>query len=400
MDIIKKWLRRSFLFTILLSVLLTWMHYDVKLGKRAYTREHPLQTTPLYEGDFQLYTTGKDLYDALLQDVTEAKSRIYIHFFIIRNDEIGKCFLQLLQQKASEGVEVKLSADLLGGFKLTKDTIRSLENSGVSFTYSRRTRLPHFFYSLQRRNHRRLIAIDSHISYIGGFNIGDEYLGKNKKLGRWRDYHIRVTGNGTAEVEQQFLRDWQEDNGERVTMKKPPVSGGTAYQYVYSSGSGLEREMVKWVDSAKQSLTIATPYFVPPPYLLVALHRALKRGVQVRILVTKTTDAWFTQPPSYPLLEKLQRSGAAVYQYTNGFFHGKVILIDGRFADIGTTNWDQRSILLNDESNCLIYDRAFIKQVRDSLQQDFQQAERFTSGELPFWQRFMRDTPQWIQLYL
>jgi cardiolipin synthase len=401
-------IKKIILFTtsipLILCLLFIWMDWDVKKGKAAFARSHPASITPIRYGDFQLFAEGKDLYKALFSDIQNARKSVYIHFFIIRNDEVGNEFLDLLKKKAKNGVDVKLSTDLIGGHQLLGDKVKDLRNHGVEFTYSRKTNLPYIFYSLHHRNHRRLTIIDGEISYIGGFNMGEEYLGKDKTLGHWRDYQMRITGEGANDAQKQFLQDWEEDTGEKVTLAGHSNHKGTAkYQYIYSSGQGLEKKMVEWIRNAKKSIVIATPYFIPADSLMKALEDAKERGLSIKILVTEKTDAKFLLPPAYLRLEVLRKRGVDIYQYKNGFFHGKVMIIDNVWADVGTINWDKRSLYLNDESDCLIYDKDVVGMLQKKLDEDFKNAERVNAStfrDLPFWMRILKHMPSKIEYYL
>ncbi|UOY91082.1 phospholipase D-like domain-containing protein [Ectobacillus sp. JY-23] len=389
---------------LVLIVLFFWMDHDVKAGKQTYVQTHPLVISPVHTGDLRLYTEGQTFYHALFHDIEKARHSIYIHFFIIGNDHISKSFLELLEKRAKQGIRVKLSADLLGAHSITLDMLKRMHRNGIEFTYSRKVHWQHPFYTLHRRNHRRIAVIDGTISYIGGFNIGKEYLGKNKKLGKWRDYQIRIVGTGAFEAQRQFLKDWEEDTGEvikPVATAQPP--GKVPHQYLYTSGTGLEKHMLQQIQGAAQSIIIANPYFAPSKRVTAELTEALRRGVQVKILVTKKTDAWFTQPPAYIALQTLTKHGAKVYEYQKGFFHGKVMITDNKTLEIGTSNWDQRSFFINDESNCIIYDKDAIEMVHVALRKDFGDAKEMKHADfknLPLWVRVLRHTPERIVYYL
>jgi cardiolipin synthase len=401
---IKKIMFFSGLAVVLFLLLFFWMDWDVKKGRAAYTKSHPLTITPIHSGDVTLYTKGNEFYNSLFYDIKNAKQYIYIHFFIARNDKISKKFFHALKQQAERGVDVNLSVDLLGGNGIAGDTLKDLKKHGVQFTYSRKSSLPFFFYSMHHRNHRRLVAIDGNISYIGGFNVGNEYLGRNKRFGKWQDYQLRISGNGAYEVQKQFIKDWEEDTGHKIKQKPQTASSGkTKHQYLYSSGAGMEEKIIQQINSASTSVILATPYFVPSKALTHALMDANTRGVKIKILVTKKTDAWFTQPPSYPTLEKLVKQGAEIYEFKDGFFHGKLIVIDEQLVNVGTLNWDQRSFFINDESNVVIYDKDVIKMITAKLEQDFQNSTKMTETafhKLPFWARIFKKTPGRIQYYL
>ncbi|HDR4793791.1 TPA: cardiolipin synthase, partial [Bacillus cereus] len=282
-------MKHFFVVILCLIGVFIWMNIDVEMGKKMAS-EYELGQVRL--GEFQLYTNGEELYTKLFDDIRNAEKYIYIHFYIVGKDEISKEFLQLLQKKASGGVEVKLSVDRIGGYKLRKKVIRQLKSNGVQFTFSKKPKLKHIFYSLHQRNHRRIVTIDGKVSYIGGFNIGKEYLGQNPKFGPWRDYHVRVKGNGATDMERKFSADWKEDTGEKMPVHESlPAIGNVKYQYLFSDGKGLWEKYGALIKQAKKSLIIATPYFVPSKEMIKALKDALNRGVNVKILVPFKSDA-------------------------------------------------------------------------------------------------------------
>lgn len=198
---------RQLLFLLLcIGILVIWMNVDVEVGRNS-VKENPI--SQIRHGDFKLYVDGNDLYRDLFADIDQAKQYIYLHFYIVGKDKVSKKFLQLLKQKAASGVDVKLSVDRVGGYKINKKTIQELERSGVQFTFSKKPHLKNFFYTLHNRNHRRIAVVDGNISYVGGFNIGREYLGEDPRFGKWRDYHVRITGSGAQDMKRQFAKDWE-----------------------------------------------------------------------------------------------------------------------------------------------------------------------------------------------
>ncbi|MGI1798896.1 phospholipase D-like domain-containing protein [Priestia sp. TRN 1309] len=381
-----------------------FFQWDVKKGYNAYVRVHPLIETPVYQGNIALYTKGSNLYPTLFEDIKKAKKYVYIQFFIIRADNISMKLFELLKEKAAEGVKVKLSVDRFGGNDLSRTLIDDLKKNGVEFTFSRKASRQHFFYSINHRNHRKFVVVDGQEAYLGGFNIGEEYLGKHKKLGYWRDYHLRIKGEGIFEIEKQFLKDWEEDTGQHISPQRVPIarSHGASYQLLFSTGEELEQKMIDLINRAKVKLTIATPYFIPSEHLMNALISAKEKGVLIDIILPDNTDAWFTKPPSYPKTEQLLNKGIRIFLYKKGFFHGKVMVIDHTIANISTANWDPRSFYLNDEASCLIYDREMIAHVEREINEDKTNSRRLTKtviDEIPKWERSLKKTPEWIYYY-
>ncbi len=390
-------------FAIILCLIgvFIWMNIDVEMGKEMAS-EYELGQVRL--GEFQLYTNGEELYRKLFEDINDAEKYIYIHFYIVGKDEISQEFLQLLEKKASSGVEVKLSVDRIGGYKLKKKVISRLKENGVKFTFSKKPKLKNVFYSLHQRNHRRIVTIDGKVSYVGGFNIGKEYLGQNPKFGPWRDYHVRIHGEGAADMERKFAEDWKEDTGEKMPIHESiPTLGNVKYQYLFSNGKGLWEKYGELLKKAKKSLIIATPYFVPSKEMVKELKAALNRGVNVKILVPFKSDAVLLKQAAYPYLKDMLHAGAEIYQYQNGFFHGKVTIIDGGIVDIGTANFDNRSFYLNTESNCIIYDKGVTADVWNRLKEDFHKSKRFSEEDfekISKWDWFLARIANVIASYL
>ncbi|MEX0416084.1 cardiolipin synthase [Bacillus sp. C30] len=394
---------KRFLIVIICFIgVFIWMNVDVEMGKKMASG---YELEKIRSGDFQVYTNGDELYKSLFEDINRAEKNVYIHFYIVGKDEISQKFLQLLEKKASSGVDVKLSVDRIGGYKLKKKIINQLKVKGVKFTFSKKPKLKNLFYSLHQRNHRRIVTIDGKVSYIGGFNIGKEYLGQDPKFGPWRDYHVRIEGNGATDMERKFAEDWQEDTGEKFPIHQElPVQGNVKYQYVFSNGKGLWKEYGAFLKKAKHSLIIATPYFVPSKEMVKGLKDALNRGgVHVKILVPFKSDAVLLKQAAYPYLKDMLDAGAEIYQYRNGFFHGKVTIIDEEMVDIGTANFDNRSFYLNNESNCFIYDKTVVADVWSRLKEDFHKSKRFSEEDfekISRWDWFLARISNVIASYL
>ncbi|PFA24485.1 MULTISPECIES: cardiolipin synthase [Bacillus cereus group] len=378
-----------------------WMNIDLEMGKKMTSG---LEITKMRTGNFKLYTNGKDFYQNLFEDINRSEKYVYIHFYIVGKDEVSQEFLRLLEKKALSGVDVKLSVDRIGGYKIKKKVIQQLKEKGVKFTFSKKPKLKNLFYSLHQRNHRRITVIDGKVSYIGGFNIGEEYLGKDPKFGRWRDYQLRIEGDGAVDMERKFADDWHADTGEKLSLYKgDSIQGSAKYQYMFSDGKGLWKEYSGLLKQANKSIVIATPYFVPGKEMISVLQEALQRGVAVKILVPFKSDALLLKQAAYPHLKKMLDGGAEIYQYRDGFFHGKVTIIDDISADVGTANFDMRSFYINTESNCFIYDKAVVAEVWGKLQKDFHDSKRLTDKDfdkISSWDWFLAKVANVLAFYL
>ncbi|MDM5154593.1 cardiolipin synthase [Bacillus sp. DX1.1] len=393
----------KYFILILLCIIgvFVWMKVDVETGREMINQQ---ETSQIRVGNFQLYTNGEDLYRNMFEDINRAEKFIYLHFYIVGKDKVSRDFLQLLERKASSGVDVKLSVDRVGGYKIKKKVIGQLEKKGVKFTFSNKPKLKNFFYSLHHRNHRRIAVIDGKVSYIGGFNIGEEYLGKDPKFGKWRDYQMRIEGDGAEDMERQFAKDWYADTGENLSLHKSSfVQGDLKYQYVFSDGKGLWQEYSGLLKKAKRSIVIATPYFVPSQEMMNGLQEALRRGVDVKLLVPFKSDALLLKQAAYPHLKKMLDAGAKIYQYRDGFFHGKATIIDEKVADVGTANFDNRSFYINDESECFIYGEKAVTEIWQRVQKDFHDAKQLTDKDfekISSWDWFLARIANVLSFYL
>ncbi|OOR23979.1 cardiolipin synthase [Bacillus cereus] len=402
---IKKILRVTSIIIAIFVFILIWMHIDVTLGRKMEAGKNmPTEYAPHYS-DFQLYVEGKPFYKQLFTDIREAKSSIYTYFFILSDDKSSHTFLNLLKEKAKEGVNVYLSVDLINDLSFERKMKKELQESGVHFTYSRKQELPFGFYSLHHRNHRRITTIDGEIGYTGGFNIGDEYLGQDKKFGYWRDYHVRLRGEGAKDLEEQFSLDWKRDTKEDIKRSTNKASkGNTLHTMTSYNGHYVAQKYIALIKQAKHSIVITTPYFIAKNKALMnALIGAQKRGVTVKILWSYKPDIPLIKEAAYPYIREAVKNGITVYGYKKGMFHGKLMLIDNELTVIGTTNFTARSFYINDEMNLYIHGGPIIAQVNEALTQDIDDSKEMTEtffDNLSFWERCKEKVVGWVDFYL
>ncbi|MEH7251153.1 cardiolipin synthase [Neobacillus niacini] len=367
-------------------LIIVWLYLDFHLGRRKHLRIVRNQATPILYGNFDIFPHGKELFADYFNEIKHARLHIHILFYIVKNDHFSQEFFSLLKNKAKEGVEVRLLVDRLGSFKVTKKIANELRTAGVQLAFSNRIKLPYLFYSMQVRNHRKISIIDGKIGYLGGFNIGKEYIDQHPKLSPWRDYHLKITGESVPFLQAEFLIDWKEYALETIMddstyiLKQP--KGHVPHQFVPTEAGLLEKKYLELIQHADQTIMIGTPYFIPSRQLLKGLLDALKRGVSITIVVPYTTDHMLVQEASYRYLRSLLQAGAQVYQYKNGFYHAKSIVIDDKICDIGTANFDQRSLFLNKEINCYFHDPVFVERFKDVLQKDILDSRPLTLTDL------------------
>ncbi|WP_245587766.1 cardiolipin synthase [Desulfovibrio inopinatus] len=337
----------------------------------------------------QLFTTGKDTFDAIFEAVESAKSYILIQFFIYRNDTLGTALAARLKIKAMQGVKVYFMFDEIGSSHLPSSFIDELTKAGIEVhpfnTASKlRNRL-----QINFRNHRKIVLVDGHMAFVGGYNVGDEYLGKNPKLGPWRDTHMRLTGPSVLAVQLSFLEDWHWATGEtpKLFWHANAASNNGMNGLVLAMGPADYREtcalfFLHCIQSAKHRIWIASPYFVPDQDVMSALKLAALRGVDVRILLPSRADHLLVYMTAFSYIDEAEESGIQFYRYLDGFMHQKTVLIDNRAAAIGTANLDNRSFRLNFEMMFFFPDREFAEKVGTMLHHDFMKSRRATSEEL------------------
>ncbi|MDA3129404.1 cardiolipin synthase [Aliibacillus thermotolerans] len=372
--------------------LFIWCKLDFMLGKKRHNHEREHIFYPRRKGHITFFRDGKTFFDAYFEDIKNAQHHIHIHFFIFRDDQLGSQLIRLLCNKAENGVHVNVMADRLGA-GMSRKGRRTLKKSGVQFTYSQKVSLPFLFFSLNRRNHRKMTIIDGKIGYVGGFNVGDEYIGRNPELGFWRDFHLRIEGQGVTDIQTQFLSDWMK--AKQTPFPKddeyfPTIAeeGKDTYQILASDGSGLETFFTQAIEQAKKYLYIASPYFVPSNRIQKSILQAIDQGVDVHIILPEKRDHPFVKEASYAFLEQLMSKGASVYYFREGFFHAKALLIDEKCCDVGTANMDMRSFFLNNEMNVLLFSSDLIQEVKNTLDKDIEKSLRVKKEDLQnksFW---------------
>lgn len=315
----------------------------------------------------RLISDGNEKFDLMLKDISKAKHHIHITYYIFRGDQIGLKLVNALEEKAKQGVEVKVLYDPVGARVLGKhffDRLRQYGGQAEPFFGSR------FFLinlRLNYRNHRKIVVIDGQIGYTGGFNVGDDYLGLYEKMGYWRDTHLRIEGNGVLTLQTRFLMDWnasvKDENVEYDESYFPfsKLIGNTDMQIV-SSGpdsemQAIKKGFIKMISMAKESVYIQTPYFIPDEALMETLKIALLSGIKVKMMIPNKPDHPFIYRATLSYAEELIQYGGDVYIYDNGFLHSKTIVIDDELLSVGTANFDIRSFKLNFEVNAFIYDR-------------------------------------------
>lgn len=370
----------------IIVIVVFWIVIDFHFGRNKHMMNVTKKQSPIVYGRMDLFPHGRELFHDYFQELRKAKSHIHVLFYILKNDAISNEFLAILKEKAMEGVEVRLLLDRIGGKKVTKEALAALTATGAQFAYSNRVRFPFLFYSVQVRNHRKISIIDGITCYLGGFNIAKEYIGLDPKLSPWRDYHLKIRGGGVPFLQRFFLTDWKEYFGVDLSHNAAYFSDeskeGIAHDLISTEAGQLEAYYLNLINSARESIKIGTPYFIPSQKIFSALHQAVKRGVSLTIMVPNTSDHILVQEASYRYLRKLLAEGAQVYQFMNGFYHAKIVIIDHKIGVTGTANFDKRSFFLNKETICSIYDQPFINRMEAVFGKDILDAKLMQPAEL------------------
>ncbi len=327
-----------------------------------------------------LLINGDTAYEAMFDAIASAKQYVLVQFFIVRDDVVGKQFQALLIDKARQGVDVYFLYDQLGSRKLSRSYRRELEDAGVRVAAFRSSKFFANPMQINFRNHRKVLVVDGDIAFIGGLNLGDEYLGKSKRFGSWRDTHSRVEGPCADALQLIFAEDWHWATGDIIDgleWETRPVENGVNDVLVLPSGPADEYETCNLmfahaIHSAQKRFWIASPYFVPNSEVLTALQVAGLRGVDVRILLPAKPDHFMVYLASFYFMKVAGAKGIRFYRYREGFMHQKAFLIDDFGVGIGTANLDNRSFRLNFEVTLLSVNTVLASQVEAMFEDDFE----------------------------
>ncbi|ABR50725.1 phospholipase D/Transphosphatidylase [Alkaliphilus metalliredigens QYMF] len=332
---------------------------------------------------------GEETFREMLQEIEGATHHIHMEYFIIKDSDIGRIFQKALIKKAEEGIEVRLIYDAVGSWKLKKDFLQPLKDAGVEAVAFLPVTIPFFGSRLNYRNHRKILIVDGQVGFVGGLNIGDEYLGKSEKMGFWRDVHLKIMGESVYVLQAIFLMDWyfvkKEEIDSLAYFPKQKDCGQRLIQ-VASSGpdsywAAIQQTYFTALTGATKRAYIMSPYLIPDDSMLMALKTAALGGVDVRILLPGRPDHRTVFWASKSHFEELLEAGVQIYQYQKGFVHGKMILVDSVFTSIGTANIDIRSFQLNFEVNAFIYDEEVTDQLVEVFLEDLKDSKEVTLEE-------------------
>ena len=336
----------------------------------------------------ETYTNMNDKFDQMIKDIEAAEDHIHFQYYIFKLDGIGNRLYKALLKKQKEGVSVRILYDDIGSRSLSLKNFTDIKEHGGLVEAFFPSKLPLVNPRINNRNHRKIVVIDGRIGYIGGSNVGDEYIGLDPKMGAWRDTHLRIEGNAVKSLQLRFMLDWN-SHDTRNNMKHedryfPEIfSVGDITMQIASSGPDEDYQQIKYgylkmINSAKKEIYIQSPYFIPDQSIMEALKITLLSGVKVKIMIPSFPDHPFVYWATYSNVATLMYMGAEVYMYQPGFLHQKVFVIDDEIVSIGTTNVDNRSFILNFEVNAFIYNTEEAIKSRKIFENDIQHCEIFT----------------------
>ncbi len=345
--------------------------------------------------EVQLIMSGKDKFDLMFEDIRKAKSSVHLEYFNFRNDSIASLLFDILRQKRQEGVEVRALFDGFGNDSnnrpLKKHHIRSLRADSIDIHEFDPVRFP-WVNHIWPRDHRKIVVIDGHIAYTGGMNVADYYIVGTEQVGEWRDMHCRIEGEAVNELQQIFAHIWQKVTKETLSAPKyyqAEAKGnhmvGIANREPNKTNKIMRQFYISAIDDAQDSIMIINPYLTLTHSVKKAIHRAIERGVKVDILVSAKSDIPLTPDAVFYNVHKLMKRGANIWLYQPGFHHSKVMMVDGRFCTVGSTNLDARSLRYDYEVNALIINKQVTQQLQDMFTRDTQKSIRLTPDE---WNKF------------
>ncbi len=341
------------------------------------------------DNDLDIFVDGNKLFEKMLEDMKGAESFIHLQSYILRDDVLFEQIVRVLEEKAKQGVEVRILYDAMGCRTFRKKKWKKLRSAGIETAEFFPALFRRFHLRINYRNHRKIVVIDNKIGYIGGFNIGKEYIGLDEKFGYWRDTHLRITGTGVFGLQLRFILDWNYASKQNLFGRKKYYEGLEAGRrdhcrlQIISSGPDKADEQIRdnylrFIHKARKSIYIQTPYFVPDEAIRDSLLIAVRSGVEVNIMIPCMPDHPFVYWATYSYIGDLVMAGARCYTYDKGFLHAKGMVIDGEVFCYGTANMDIRSFSLNFEVNMVVYDEKKAREMEQYFIRDLAYCTRIS----------------------
>ena len=340
----------------------------------------------------RLLMSGRDKFADMFETIRQAKSSIHLEYFNFRNDSIANLLFDILREKRKEGVEVRALFDGFGNDSnnqpLKKEHLQKLHADSINIYEFDPIRFP-WVNHIWPRDHRKIVVIDGEVAYTGGMNVADYYIVGTEQVGEWRDMHCRIEGPAVNELQQIFLRMWKRVTKETITDTKyfqgKPAGNkmvGIANREPHTSNEIMRRFYVHALDAAQDSIKLVNPYFAPTSSVIKALKRCAERGVKMDILMSSKYDIPLMPDVVIYNMKKLAKRGARIWRYRPGFHHSKIMMVDGKFCTVGSTNLDARSLRYDYEINAIIIDPETTHQLEERFMQDTQKCDLMTEESL------------------
>lgn len=339
--------------------------------------------------DVTIYTDGNAKFDALIEDMRRAERYIHMEYYIIKNDVVFQRIIEVLKEKAAEGVEVRILFDSMGCRTVKNRFWRELNRCGIQTAEFFPALLGRLQLRVNYRNHRKIVLIDDKVGYVGGFNVGKEYIGLDKNFGYWRDTHLRIQGDAISGLQLRFILDWNyaaQQNlfaeGKYLGDTHPARQRGSKIQIISSGPDNTLKQIrdnyLQLIHKARNKISIQTPYFIPDESMMSALMIAIRSGVEVRIMIPCKPDHPFVYWATYSYVGDMVMAGAKCYTYENGFLHSKGLVVDDEVLCYGTANMDIRSFSLNFEVNAVVYDADKAREMTAIFDRDLEYCVQIT----------------------
>lgn len=345
---------------------------------------HSSQNAPLTTfNDVKIIKNGENKFKILLEDLKNAKLHIHMEYYILRDDKIGTQIIDILCDKAKQGVIVRLSIDDVGSSVSRKNKNR-MEENGVEWHPFMPVLFPGFTGKMNYRNHRKIVVIDGQIGYIGGINVSDTYVNSDDSPNYWRDTHLRIVGESVKSLQIHFLMNWEFVSRNTIKIEesffpKEDCKENIAMQIAASGPdtdwANIMEVIFTAIVTSEKYVYLTTPYFIPNDQIITALQVASKSGVDVRLIIPKNSDSWTAKHATNSYIECLLDADIKIYRYCKGFIHAKTIVIDDVFCTVGTTNMDYRSFEINFEINAIIYNKEKSLELKSHFFEDLEECE-------------------------
>ncbi|MFC0213278.1 cardiolipin synthase [Paenibacillus chartarius] len=364
--------------------------YEIRQSPRLFGLLMNMPGSPITKyNEVDVLTNAQHTYPAILQAMEKAEHHIHFEYYTFRDDQIGREFAEMLIRKAQQGVKVRVIVDGVGSYKLKKAFLDRMKRAGVEVCCFLPLVFAFFDKRLNYRNHRKIVVVDGRIGFLGGINVGDEYLGRDMALGFWRDTHLQLKGDCIYYLQQTFLNDWEFTSKQKLTdpllFPEHERQSVTPVQ-ILPSGPDVHYDAIfelvfSAITAGKRRVWITTPYFIPDRSIQIALKTSALSGVDVRIIFPGLPDSRIVHLATMSYVKELLHAGVKFYQYRKGFIHAKILLVDDLIATVGTANMDMRSFFSNFEINAVFFDKPMIERLERDFIQDVRDSEEILTAE-------------------